>query len=126
MTEKLFSFLCSLMILVCPLNCMPAGAESTDAVSTGCCSHCQPPTSETPLSPESASDECCQCFCFGAIHDKADQLDLTLLTSVWAMPVLSETESLVSDIHSVPQPVSSAPPPPAGRALRCAQMSFLC
>ncbi|QDU50824.1 hypothetical protein [Gimesia panareensis] len=127
MTQKLLSFLFALVILACPLNCMPAGAESAETVSISCCSHCQSQTSnDAPLAPEHSPADCCQCFCYGAIHDKASQVDLSAMTFFWMMPVLSETESLFIPAHQSLELVSSAPPPPAGRALRCAQMSFLC
>lgn len=127
MTEKLLSFLCTLVILACPLNCMPDGAESAETDSPSCCSHCQSQTSsDAPLAPEHSPADCCQCFCYGAIHDKASQVDLSAMTFFWMMPILSDAD--LSFIHSYQSSelVSSAPPLPAGRALRCAQMSFLC
>ncbi|HBL44522.1 hypothetical protein [Gimesia sp.] len=125
MTAKVLSILFTLLILVCPFNCMPESAAGTDTQTASCCSHCQSQSEQSPLTPAPESD-CCQCLCSGAIQEQAPQLDDAVTAICWiTLPLIHVN----GQSHFDDRALFAIPPEPVplhGRALRCQQMSFLC
>lgn len=126
MISKLFALLLSLQILACPFNCMQSSVEDTEVASQSCCSHCQKKTSENPLAPEPAPSDCCQCFCSGAILEKASQFDQASLIVIWFALSQQDAVCLQNRILHQTGILLLDAVPPSGRALRCLQMSFQC
>lgn len=125
MTAKVLSILFSLLILVCPFNCMPESEAGVDSTTKSCCSHCQPQSEQAPLAPSSDS-ECCQCLCSGAIQEQAPQLDDAAMIICWIDRTLPGLYSPAQHCELELQTLPSEPVLLYGRALRCQQMSFQC
>ncbi|EDL58421.1 hypothetical protein [Gimesia maris] len=125
MTANVLPILLSLLILVCPFNCMPEIDAGTDATAHSCCSHCQSKSEQAPLAPSPESD-CCQCLCSGAIQEQTAQLDDDTTSAYWiTLPLISLSSPTFIDEQTI-FAIPAEPVPLYGRTLRCQQMSFQC
>ncbi|MCA9005925.1 MAG: hypothetical protein KDA70_11705 [Planctomycetaceae bacterium] len=125
MTTNVLSILFSLLILVCPFNCMPEDTAGTETTTHSCCSHCQSQSEQLPLAPASDTD-CCQCLCSGAIQEQVTQLDNIAAPVCWITLPLINLSVQTGSIEQIHPSILAEPVPLYGRALRSLHMSFQC
>ena len=108
-SARYISILLSLVVVLCPFNCLLssclAGSDGESKVISSCCHSCMPTDSpEKPAPSESKDCECRDCFCRGALptNDVSTEFLSVELTSVfveWLKPLVETTASLSPQLN---------------------------